>query len=451
MVSKQQLLAVLPPFTNTSVLIEKNQGVNDIVREVCEAHKFFENDYDLIAAYFNDADIKGICQRLFDFCKKNIRYKVETEDNQTTKSPAAIIALGDSVGGDCKHYASFIGGVLDAIKRSGKKIDWMYRFASYRMFDSTPGHVFVVVNDNGREIWIDPVLSEMNERLEPNYILDKKIKNMALRRVAGINSEMDVTMVDNDPEVSPQLEADLRLLLYYGILNDEAQVNDAVLNNLITQVSEPEYLKVYAAYQRVLDQAATINGFFGNVFKGVKKIVLAAPRNAFLSMVGLNVFGYASKLKRAISVPVGRDKLKSIWEGLGGNFTPLENTINKGSTKKQLLGIEETPNVIGVAPAAAVPAWVAVASAVIAAIMPVVKAILDKIGPGGNQQLPGGDLDPYPYGICDDGITPKTANGSCPAKSGNGIIQWAKENPIIAIGAAAGAAYVVMNRKKIFK
>src|ERR1700693_5992553 len=149
------LLGKLPVFKNRYVLIEKKQTVYDIIREVLAAHKLFASDYDNIAGDFWTGNLKETCEELFGFCKRNIRYKIEEEQRQTTKSPAAVLYLGF---GDCKHYAGFIGGVLDAINRVyGKKIDWRYRFASYRFADKIPEHVFIVVRDNGKEYWIDPV------------------------------------------------------------------------------------------------------------------------------------------------------------------------------------------------------------------------------------------------------------------------------------------------------
>jgi len=182
-VTPGELLQVLPPFTNSSLLIEGNQNVPDIIREVKEAHVFFAPDYDLIYQYFDKGSIVKICRSLFDFCKRYIRYEVEGESQQTTKSPSALIAMAY---GDCKHYAGFIAGVLSAITRNtGKEIDWYYRFASYNLFEREPGHVFVVVIDAGNEIWIDPVLNSFDERLIPSYITDKKV-NMPLYRISGL-------------------------------------------------------------------------------------------------------------------------------------------------------------------------------------------------------------------------------------------------------------------------
>jgi transglutaminase-like putative cysteine protease len=133
--NSNDLLAVLPPYTNTSVTIKKTQTVNDIVREVLEAHAAFAPHYDSIAAFFDNGSNATIARNLFDFLKSNVRYKIEPEEKQTTKSPAAILSQAQ---GDCKHYAGFIAGVLDALNRQGRKIDFHYRFASYNLFRQEP-------------------------------------------------------------------------------------------------------------------------------------------------------------------------------------------------------------------------------------------------------------------------------------------------------------------------
>lgn len=189
-VAKDTLLAYLPPFNNRLVLIEPAQDVSDIVKEVGRAHKYFASDYDTIYQFFDKGSLRDICKALFDFCKENVAYVVEGEKQQTTKSPAAILAQGF---GDCKHYAGFIAGVLSAISRNtGKKIGWVYRFASYSILNPDPGHVYVVVTDRGNEISIDPVLKKFNEPLQPQYIVDKKIKDMPLYSMSGVPARVGI-------------------------------------------------------------------------------------------------------------------------------------------------------------------------------------------------------------------------------------------------------------------
>jgi hypothetical protein len=165
---------------------------------------------------------------------------------------------------DCKHYASFINGIMDSLKRKGYPVDWKYRFANYRYGNYAPGHVFSVVNDNGNEIWIDPVLSYFDEKKAYVSKIDKKISGMALYQISG------------------------------------------------TQ------------------QGNAVNGFFA-------KIALSPSRNAYLSMVGLNIHGMATHLYNNMQKPGMEAKLQKKWKKLGGNWTKLKNTILKASHHRNLL------------------------------------------------------------------------------------------------------------------
>jgi hypothetical protein len=184
------LLGMLPPFQGAKVKVTQKQSVPRIMKEIISAHKDYAADYDRIADYFYTGDDASTERMLFDFCKTNLSYNVESDSQQTVRSPTAILVLGEMRGVDCKHYASFIGGVLDALNRQGKTdLNWFYRFASYSTDDKVPEHVFIVVNDNGYETWIDPVLDGFDDRYPyPIFIKDIKPKTMALYRISGINS-----------------------------------------------------------------------------------------------------------------------------------------------------------------------------------------------------------------------------------------------------------------------
>jgi len=182
MVTAETLLGVLPVFKDKWVTVKKNQRVNDIIEQLLSAHKKYAGYYDEIALYFDADNVEKICEKLYKFCKREILYREESENDQTTAVPQGILSRGE---GDCKHYASFCGGVLDALSRvAGKKIDWCYRFVSYNVLSKSPHHVFVVVFDGDKEIWIDPVPGAND--LEPTWQLDKKINaTMPLRDNIG--------------------------------------------------------------------------------------------------------------------------------------------------------------------------------------------------------------------------------------------------------------------------
>lgn len=171
------LLTKLPAFNNKSVLIYDSQDTNDIIVTLLKAHKIYATDYDKICVYFWKGTIKNTCNYIWDFLKNNVKYKIEPDTRQTVKSPSAILSTGIYRNGynDCKHYSQFAGGILSALCRRGKKINWCYRFANYKMFNTVPHHVFIVVNHLDNEIWIDAVLNSFNNKKSYINKIDKKV------------------------------------------------------------------------------------------------------------------------------------------------------------------------------------------------------------------------------------------------------------------------------------
>jgi len=445
MITRQTILEKLPAFKDEWIVVHHDQHVRHIISEVLNAHKLFASDYDLFAADFDGDTIEEIASNLFDFCKRNIEYKEEGDEWQTTALPAGILSRGY---GDCKHYASFCGGVLDALNRRGKSINWCYRFASYRMLDSTPHHVFVVIKKGDREIWIDPTPEAAGK--VPVWQIDKKVKGtgMALiRNVAGIgDAENDLIVVAPDVNAITQTdleaaleevdtsvdisEADfeaIQLLIFYQVLNEDGSVLNARLDQLSETLPEPERDALREAYLRYTEyQAQKIAGFFADAWRGIKTVSLAIPRNAFLGLVALNVFGFASKMSRLLAIPEARKKLIDKWYSLGGKESGIVSAINSGAKKKAILaGV----NSVGAAPAAAAaPAWLAVAGAIIAAIIPLVNSLLKS----NNQYTP--DFAAY-----DQNYLPGAAGGGFLDTIKNFVAQ----NPALAAAAAAGLIYIV--------
>ena len=420
----------LPPYKGERILVKNRQTVRDIMGEILEAHQDFSRDYDRIYSYFDCESLEDLCRNLVRFCKSKIRYKMEGEEKQTVKSPSAIIHQGY---GDCKHYASFCGGILDAIKRNtGRNIDWRYRFASYDVFNPEPGHVFVIVKNKGSEIWIDPTPGA--ERSKQTYQLDKKPKEMALYKISGIDQEGASTLLDTYVDDSTIYFA-IQTLILYGVMDVSGKVHPDKLIALQKRLPEQTFLTIVQAYQTV--RAASIGGLFSTLWRGVKKVTLAVPRAAYLSLVNINAFGYASKLYNAVYNKDGsytsfKAKLKTLWQDrLGGDWTKLENTIRIGYKKKAILGA-----------APAIPAWVATASAVIAAVMPLVNAFLKQ-----QQQQTGIDYNTDPTTGMPYSDGNNHSSGYAPGFTEDPL-QWIKDHPIPSAGIAF-IAYKLITKKRM--
>jgi organic hydroperoxide reductase OsmC/OhrA len=312
---KNLLLGRLKSFGGNSKMLVKDQQVPDIISAMLSAHKMYASEYDKISKDFYSGDGIQTAKKLFDFLKKNVRYKIESDKAQRIMSPSAILSIGKN---DCKNYALFIMGVLDSLKRKGlinNKI--YYRFASYRLLDEIPHHVFAVIqDDNGNEYFIDPVLSIFNERKTYYHKIDKQ-PSMPLYSVSGIGA--------------PKKKAAAKA---------------------VAPAAPKEKKKI------------------------VLKIALAPARGSFLLLVGLNFMGLATKLKNAFANRA--DETQNWWKNLGGNPNELLRKTEQGAKKKRIAGADvefNSEGQIGV-----VAAGTAAAAATAAPILIKLAEFLSKLG-----------------------------------------------------------------------
>lgn len=291
---KNLLLGRLKPFGGNSQMLVRDQQVPDIISAMLSAHKLYASEYDKISKDFFSGDGVQTAKKLFEFLKKNVKYKIESDKNQRIMSPSAILSLGKN---DCKNYALFIMGVLDSLKRKGlinNKI--YYRFASYKLLDEIPHHVFAVIQDqDGNEYFVDPVLSKFNERKTYYHKIDKE-PNMPLYSVSGIGNQIGL-FKKKKPVAAP------------------TQTAPAAASSAAAPATAP-----------VPKEKKKI----------VLKIALAPARGSFLLLVGLNFMGLATKLKNAFDNRA--DETQNWWKNLGGNPNELLRKTEQGAKKKRILG-----------------------------------------------------------------------------------------------------------------
>jgi hypothetical protein len=193
MISKNMVLQKLAPFTNFKKVLIQDQNTGDIIQGILDNHDNYESEYDKISEMFIDDNEVETAKNVFKFLKDNVPYYVEPIEKQTLRSPSAIISIKQ--GADCKSYASFINGIMSSLNRKGIfKVPLAYRFASYRYDTREPQHVFAVLYPGTKnEVWVDPVLNKFDQRKEPVFIKDKKIK-MALIAMSGTSTQGTATL-----------------------------------------------------------------------------------------------------------------------------------------------------------------------------------------------------------------------------------------------------------------
>jgi hypothetical protein len=241
MLSGKELLQKLPIYNGNIGILKYDQSTDDIITNLLNVHNEYKKDYDKIYPYFLGNSLYDTCNNIFNFLKRNVLYKIEPSTKQTLKSPSAIIAQGY---GDCKQYSQFAGGILDAISRNKKNINWCYRFSSYND-NKELQHVFIVAKDNsGKEIWIDPVLETFNKKKKYTYKVDKK--PMALYKISGLGVVKE--QINDDPSAGLISKAecfDTRPKPYYIKKYDPNKFKDNSFEiNLIGPTNnKPEFYK----------------------------------------------------------------------------------------------------------------------------------------------------------------------------------------------------------------
>jgi len=195
MISKNVVLQKLEPFNNFKKVLIEDQNTSDIIQGILDNHDNYQSQYDKISDLFIDDNEVETAKNVFKFLKDNVPYYVEPIEKQTLRSPSAIISIKE--GADCKSYSSFINGIMSSLNRKGIfKVPLAYRFASYRYDTKEPQHVFAVLYPGTKnEVWVDPVLNKFDQRKEPVFIKDKKIK-MALIAMSGTTNHVMASLQD---------------------------------------------------------------------------------------------------------------------------------------------------------------------------------------------------------------------------------------------------------------
>lgn len=338
------------------------------------------------AKKFKSASAGEAALKVWDFVKRNIKYQRDDDEKQAIRLPNRFV---NDRTGDCKSYALFIASVLQNL---GYTV--AFRYTSYNRNNPKPSHVYVYLPDDG--IVVDGVYNYFNKEKPYVYKYDHVMAN------ESINMEV-VTLSDNVGINASLIRAYKR--------SKKGSLRQRLLANEIARKSNRRYKPVsesllkqkiklvspgssdYILAMKELDAQGVyevdgINGigkirvkkFLKKVGKGIKKTVkkvgkaagnvvkeagkaikkvgLAAPRNAFLSLVRLNVRNMARALKAQLGG--NSSKMFSTWRKLGGKESALRNAINVGANKKSIGDLNGIGS-ISVALASAAPILIAMA------------------------------------------------------------------------------------------
>lgn len=267
------------PVNNQNKLITVNASNQDIINDI---HAYYPEALKQVKESgfykkFNYGSPLKDAHAVWLFLRNYIKYKKDPDEAQLLRLPGRFV---NDRSGDCKSYSIFAGSVLGAL---GYNV--AFRYAAYRDEAQNPTHVYVYLPDYN--IIIDGCYRFFNKEKDYKFVKNYKMNNYVL---SGINGREERRERRQERRERRQERREER-----------------------KESGKPSTFK---------------------------KISLAAPRNSFLLMVKLNVFGMATKLKLAIQK--NEKAVKSKWNKLGGNFDKLKKQIEIGAKKKAILGGKNT-------------------------------------------------------------------------------------------------------------
>jgi hypothetical protein len=261
---KQAIISSLSGTAPKPYVVCDDQSTNDIIRQILVKHEQCKSHYDLIFGYFEGGSIRDVCKRLWSFCRKSFNYVIEDEKRQYTSAPITMLRNGDV---DCKNYALFIGGILDAMCRAGDPIVWKFRFASYSLLQPSMGHVFVVVNPGTDDIWIDPVLDGFDDHAFYWYHKDKRPAGSRVGAIGRIAGSMPTRAVmgsgSSESQLLTQLSEYQQGLIQAMQLSTQTNTLNAITSGVLLGVTTALLPGLAAALQVLKLGQVPINNAFG--------------------------------------------------------------------------------------------------------------------------------------------------------------------------------------------
>lgn len=261
-------------------IINRQGKTKDIMRAVVNCYNSDYAQVQELADNLPGNDTLSRCRAVFDFVDKNIKYQIDPLQKQWIRTPARLWSDGE---GDCKSFSIFICSCLRCMG-----IPHLFRFAAYEG-NSDPTHVYAVaIDEDGKEIIVDPVYRDENGKAVFNKECPytKKIDMKGTTEISrlsgpGIGYFTETEMIEiQGKEYLPRVEQDFLInlnalnTLYKGAI----AAKDAAFANRIENLMD-------VATVAILLYEYSEDGF-GDVEKGISCLRVMYDEGAFDQPVG---------------------------------------------------------------------------------------------------------------------------------------------------------------------
>jgi|694.fasta_scaffold11230_17 hypothetical protein len=157
----------LPRYAGTSKVVKSQADNADLRRAIVNAVPRAAAQTRKMARYFRRPSEQETCRAIFDYLKKNVKYKADGW-RQVVQMPSAVLRPGAVA--DCKSMSLFTAAIL-----SNLGIPYHFVLASYT--DSpVPGHIYVQTKGG---CIVDVVWGKFNSEKKPKYRYNMEVSYLA--------------------------------------------------------------------------------------------------------------------------------------------------------------------------------------------------------------------------------------------------------------------------------
>lgn len=368
------ILSEMPPVQNKRTVHYEYALNQDIINTI---HKNFLQGVEQcknVAEKFRGNTTLDTAQNIWNFLKRKIKYQKDDEENQDIRLPNRFVSDGT---GDCKSYSLFTACIL-----ANLGLPVTFRYTSYSG-STTPTHVYVYTNDSdGNKIIIDGVYNRFNAEKKFTHKKDYRMKVSSLsgvgesafikrarrsyherltNRLAKTRNPLVRALINNQfirsgratgkitdipleklKMIAARMARNPKAKIILNLVEKEIQAKTGTTANITTikgigdvydvpGIDGVGFLKLGKIFKKI---GKAFGKVAGAAFKGIKKLALAIPRNAFLGLVKVNFRGIASKLAIGYNNPAQKEKIEKTWKRLGGSTGALWGAVGKGKISK---------------------------------------------------------------------------------------------------------------------
>lgn len=153
----------IEPCNRKSTVMVVDADVDDIISVIMHADHYSKNaTKDFVRFVKGKTDMETL-RNIYTFVRRTIRYERDEEGHEVVNTPGCTVYYSK---GDCKSMSVLTGSILRDLGYRFK-----YRTAFYDPDEPQQGHIYAVVDLNGKEVIVDPVHWRFNTE-EPYWRVD---------------------------------------------------------------------------------------------------------------------------------------------------------------------------------------------------------------------------------------------------------------------------------------